>query len=118
MSEREIPDGVQEWLEFGMDPVLASLETKEFSDLEGASIITGVVGNSLGEEVAEYAEDHSDDDYFAAVDFDEREGLGSMSISFPTRDEAEEFRELVGECGGHLRLSSGKEDGWFLYEAE
>lgn len=118
MTSREIPDGVREWLEFGMDPALASLETEEFSELEGASIITGIVGNGLNEEVAEFAEEHSDEEYFAVVDFDDREEWGSMAISFPTRGEAEDFQELVSECGGHLRLSSGREDGWFLYEAE
>lgn len=118
MSEQDIPEGVREWLEFGMDPVLADLETKQFSELDGASIITGVVGNGLSEEVAEFAENQSPEDYFAVIDFNERDELGSMAIDFPSREEAEEFQELVSDCGGHLRLSSGTENGWFLYEAE
>lgn len=118
MSDTEIPDGVREWLEFGMDPNIASIESKSLSDLEGASIITGIVGNELGPKVREFAEEHCGQDHLAVVDFNDREEWGSLAIPFHTRSEAEEFRKLIEECGGHLRLSSGRESGWFLYEAE
>lgn len=41
-----------------------------------------------------------------------------MAVPFTKRDHAEKFEELVREDGGSLRLTGGKYDGWFGFEAE
>lgn len=112
-----IPDPVREWLEFGLPPD-RSIETKPLSEIEGTEIITGTVGKALGEEIQEFVEQHSEEDYLIVTTFDNRDEWGSLAIAFTSRPHAETFQRLAREHGGSLRLSAAEEDGWFLYEAE
>lgn len=114
---RKVPDDVREWLEFGMIRS-DKIETKKISKLEGAEIITGIVGNSMTEDVRRFAEDHTNEDYLIVVTNQGRNEWGSMAVPFTKRRHAEKFEELVGEDGGGLRLTGGEYDGWFGFEAE
>lgn len=118
MANYTIPSGVREWIEFGLDPSIATIRTKQVSEVEGASIITGTVGNTLDATVREFVEEHSETEYLIVEDFDNQDEWGSLALNFSNRDEAEEFLSLARGCDAGLRLSSGKENGWFLYEAE
>jgi hypothetical protein len=120
MSENNIPEKVQNWFEFG-EGTLSFVEVKTFpnEEIAGESIMTGVVGNEMDEDVVRLLQKHSGKDFFIACEYLDRENtLGSMSIPFEDRDSAEKFEELVREKGGSLRLSASKMDGWFNYESE
>jgi hypothetical protein len=117
---REIPDNVREWLKFGgSDTPMFDLKTCSNSKIEEVSIITGIVGNTMSKNIREFVEENSTKNYLAVNDYNEEDNVwGSLAIPFDSRESAEEFRERVSEEGGHLRLSSGEYDGWFLFEAE
>lgn len=120
-QEQEIPDGVEEWLFIGVDE---SIETRSVSSVEGRSIATGRVGNELTDTVQQFVETHSMYDYLIVAEHpsfrdSDRDVLwGSLAIAFENRKQAEMFADLVTDCDANLRLSSGKEGDWFLFESE
>ena len=97
---------------------LATVEAKGVDEIEGSSIVTGVVGNELDSTVEEFVRDNADEDYIIVCDFKDQEEWGSLAVNFAERSDAKKFQVLVENCKARLRLSREPIDGWHCYEAE
>lgn len=112
----ETPPDVQEWLEYGMLEE-HHIDHVEPDELEGLSVLTGAVGNTISRETVQFLRSHLIDEQLTIVRVDE-DVVGDMAIPFGSRSIAEDFEEEVRDDGGSLRLSAGEFDGWYCYEAE
>ena len=116
-NNRPIPDDVEKWLGGGVGPW--SLETRPVEAIEGVEILTGTRGNEMGRDVRKFVVEHTTKNYLITNrDAESEKRWGSMAVPFETRAQAEEFKSLVQENGGSLRLSSGDYGEWFCFEAE
>lgn len=110
------PPDVQEWLEYGMLQEY-HIEHVEPHELEGVSVLTGAVGNTISRQTVQFLRSHLTEERLTIVRVDE-DTVGDMAIPFDSRSTAEEFEEQIRDDGGSLRLSAGEFDGWYCYEAE
>lgn len=121
----KIPEHIREILEFGLGGLLDGnpYEIKTYPNemIEGVSIETGTVGNSMSKQVKDFVVENTTKDYLIVCENTEDEILtwGDMAIAFKSLDDAKKFRDLVRESKGHLRLEAQQEGSeWFYYEAE
>lgn len=121
----KIPEYIREVLEFGLGGLLNGnpykIKTYPNEMIEGVSIETGTVGNSMPKQVKDFVVENTTKDYLIVCENTESDVLtwGDMAIAFESLDEAEKFRDLVRESNGSLRLEAQQEGSeWFYYEAE